>query len=446
MNKNIRNITLLLIMSTSLAACSHMPSWMGGMSEAKPKLVGERKVALAVESQLKADDTLKNNPPVLPNAIANADWAQNNGVFTAATGNIAGGKFDIKSSIKAGAGNDFSHSLVPRPVVSGGIVFVMDSAGIISAHDAADISKVRWVSSAVADADEHEVIGGGLAVDAGILYATTGQGQVAAISVANGKPLWKKNFSVPLRGSPRVAGERVIVMTIDSQAYALSTKTGDILWDHRGINETAAVMNSVSPTIAGDDVLVPYSSGELFAISIADGKELWSDTLLQNKHTQASVVFTGIGGDPVVDGTVAFITSSDGITAAIDTARGQRVWHQQAGSLNTPWLAGDELFLLTADNVLVDLVKYNGKIRWTTALTSYEDPDSKQNPISWRGPLLVGGKLVVVSSNGKMLFISAASGKIVETKSIPDNILTAPVVAGGKLYLVGQDATLYSFQ
>lgn len=437
---------LLLLVSTSLAACSHLPSWMGGMEDQKPKLQGERKVALAVESQLQVDSELKNNPPVLPNVVANTEWAQSSGGFTAATGNVAGGKFDIKNSASVGGGNDFSHSLIPRPVVAGGAVFVMDSAGVISAHDASDIGKVKWVSSAVADADEHEVFGGGLAVDSGILYAVTGQGQVAALSVADGKKIWQKNFSVPLRGAPRVAGERVIVMTIDSHTYALSTKTGDILWDHRGINETAAVMNSVSPAIAGDDVFVPYSSGELFALSIADGKELWSDSLLQNKHTQASVVFTGIGGDPVVDGVVAFVAGSSGVTTAIDIAHGQRIWQRQTGSLNTPWLAGDELFLLTSDNVLVDFVKYTGKIRWTTALTSYEDPKEKQNPISWRGPVLIDGKLVAVSSEGQIVLVSAASGKIIETKSIPDNILTAPVVAGGKLYLVGQDATLYSFQ
>jgi|CXWL01.1.fsa_nt_gi outer membrane protein assembly factor BamB len=445
MNKNIRNIVLLLTASTSLAACSHMPSWMGGRVEEKPKLAGERKVALELDSQLKVDESLKNKPPVLPAVTANADWAQNNGLFTAAKGNLSGGKFDIKNSARAGDGNDFSHSLVPRPVVAGGIVFAMDSAGIISAHDATDISKVKWVSNVVADADEHEVIGGGLAVDSGVLYATTGQGQVAAISTVNGKQLWKKSFSIPLRGSPRASGTRVVVMTIDSRTYTLSTKTGDILWEHRGINETAAVMNSVSPTIAGDDVLVPYSSGELFSLSLADGKELWSDTLLQNKY-RPSMVFTGIGADPVVDGSVAFVASNNGLTTAISIPQGKRVWQQQAGALNSPWLAGDELFLLTSDNELVDFVKYTGKIRWTKALASYEDPESKQNPISWRGPVLVDGKLVVVSSNGQMVFVSAATGKIIETKSIPDNIVTAPVVAGGKLYLVGQDATLYSFQ
>lgn len=441
-----KKLLLLVAISTSLSACSYVPSWMGGRTEDKPKLQGERKVAIAVGGQLKADDALKNSPATLPAISVNADWEQHSGKFTASTGNLAGGKFEVKTSAKAGDGNDFSHSLLPRPVVAGGMVFAMDAVGVISAHDAANIDNVRWKSEVVADEDDKEVIGGGLAVEAGVLYATTGQGQVAAINVADGKKIWQKNFGVPLRSSPRVADDKVIMVAIDSHAYALSAKTGDVVWDHRGIDETSAVMNSVSPTIAGRGVLVPYSSGELFALSLSDGKEVWSDSLLQNKYNQASGAFTGIGGDPVIDGSVAFITSNNGMTVAINMTNGKRAWQQQAASINTPWLAGDELFLLTSDNVLVDMVKYTGKIRWLTALDSYEDPDSKRKTIAWRGPVLVGGNLLVTSSNGKMVSVSAASGKIIETKSIPSNILTAPVVAGGRMYLVGQDATLYSFQ
>lgn len=449
-----KKIGLLIVMSLPVAACSSMPSmpsWMGGREDEKPKLQGERQVALAVDKQLVPDSDVKGSNPVLPNVIANTDWPQHSGIFTAKNGNIAGGKFangdfGSKNSADAGGGYKFSNSLIPRPIVAGGKVFAMDAVGIISAHDAADIGKILWKSKIVADPDKQEVIGGGLAASDGILYATTGQGQVAAINIKDGSGLWQKNFSVPIRSSPRVSGDHLIVVTIDSQAYALSTKTGDILWNHRGINETSMVMNSVSPTIAGNDVLVPYASGELFAISMADGKELWADALLQNRYTQASSAFTGIGGDPTIDGEFVFATGSNGITVAINIPSGKRVWQRNVASLNTPWLAGDELFILTSDNILVDFVKYDGKIRWTTALASYENSENRQGAISWHGPVLVDGKLFIVGSNGKMVVVSAASGRILETKSIPNNIVTSPIVAEGRMYLVGQDATLYSFQ
>lgn len=437
MNKKL----LLILVPTLLSACSSLPSWMGGRTEEKPKLTGERIVALPVDNGAKPDAALASTPPTLPPVTKNIDNAASGNLG----GNLAGGDFTHQTSAKIGDGVKFSHTLAPHPVVANGMVFAMDAAGNISAHDTSDINKIIWQSPAVADADGKDTIGGGLAVDSGILYATTGKGAVAALEEATGKMLWRKDFAATFRAAPRASGDKVIVVTMDSQTYALAAKTGEILWDHRGINETASVMNSVSPTIVNDVALVPYASGELFAISMADGKELWSETLQKNKNTEAHGVFAGIGGDPVIDGSVIFATSNNGVTSAIH-ANGQKIWQQQVGSINNPWLAGDELFLLTTDNSLIDMVKYSGKIRWTTKLETYEDPEKKLHPISWRGAVLVNGKLLAIASNGKAVLVNATDGKIDSTIEIPKDIFTPPIIADGKLYLVGKNAELYSFE
>ncbi len=441
MNKNI--ISCIAI-SALLTSCSYLPTWMGGRVDEKPKLVGERFSALPITGQAQPDDSLKSSPVRLPAPAANADWVQPTSLFTAATGNLAGGEFKSKTSATAGDGNDFESSLIATPIVAGGVVYAMDASGIISAHDASNVASVRWKATDIADTHGHDVFGGGLSFDAGVVYAVAGHGKVAAFDAASGKLLWAKDFTTPMRAAPRISGDRLIVVTMDSQTYALSAKTGDILWDHRGINETAGVMNNVSPTIVGGSVIVPYASGELFALNLADGSPQWSDTLLQSKGgAQGSGAFTGIGGDPIIDGNIAIATSTNGVTAAINMATGQRVWQQAIASMNTPWLAGDELFLLTADNVLVDMVKYSGKIRWATQLESFIDKERKLKPISWKGAVLVADKLLLTNSQGEIVFVSAADGKIVKTMDSPSKITSAPVVAGGRLYLVGSDATLY---
>ncbi len=111
-----------------------------------------------------------------------------------------------------------------------------------------------------------------------------------------------------------------------------------------------------------------------------------------------------------------------------------------------PWIAGDYLFILTGDNTVACLVKYNGRVRWATRLPDFKDQKEKKDPITWKGPVMVDGRLVVVGSNGQLVLVSAADGKTVATKTIPEGMYAAPVVAGGKLYLAGQDATLYSLQ
>jgi outer membrane protein assembly factor BamB len=205
-------------------------------------------------------------------------------------------------------------------------------------------------------------------------------------------------------------------------------------------------MNSVSPVTANNLVVASYSSGEIYVLSASDGKEVWSDSLSSGKQTQASALLGGIGGDPVLDNEVVVSVSSGGMIAVKSLRTGQRAWERPIGALNTPWVTAESLFVLTSDNTLVSFVKFNGAIRWSTKLASYVDEDDKTSPITWKGPVMVEGKLAVVSSNGQLLLVDAAEGKVVATKSIPDDIYTAPVVAGNTLYLVRQDATLYSLQ
>lgn len=444
MNRIALGFTLCL----ALSACDMtIPSWMGGPPPEIERLPGERITVLPVDQALQPDPSLKDFPVAVPAPYENAEWPQHNGYITAATGNLAAkGAFEDESSARAGKGESFDHALVPRPVVGGGKVYAMDAEGNISAHDMNDITTIFWQSEGVSEEDEDDVLGGGLAFDQGRVYATSGRGAVAALDAASGKVLWKKSVRSPFRSAPRISGGRLFALTIDSQIYAFDAASGEIIWTQRGIDETTGLMNSVSPAVTGEMVIVPYASGELYALSTIDGRELWNASLAMSRRTEASGIFAGIGGDPVIDGNVVFGVSAGGFLAVFGIPTGQRMWERPIASVNTPWVAGDYMFLLTANNTLVAFVKYDGRISWATRLPSYGDEERKLNPIAWKGPVMAGGRLAVVSSHGELVLIAAENGKVISTLSIPDGIHTAPVIAGGKMYLAGKNATLYSLQ
>jgi outer membrane protein assembly factor BamB len=437
----------LLAMTIGLTACSSLPSWMGGEKRHIERLPGDRLAVLPPSQNFVADSAVLATTFVLPPPIDNVNWPQHTGVLTATTGNIAfAGTLENRISAKIGDGEKFDRPLVPGPVVTNNVVFAMDAVGKISAHDAANIDNKRWESAGVSEEDEPNVLGGGLAVSEGKLFATSGRGVIAAFDATSGKELWKKSLRTPFRSAPRIADNKLLAITTDSQLFAFNSENGEVLWSHRGIGETASLMNSVSPAVSGGDVIVPYASGEIYSLSAADGNQLWSDSLAAPGRTLASSSFSGIGGDPVVDGDFVFAVSSSGKLAVFALATGQKIWEKPISAINTPWVAGDYLFVLTSDNNLICFVKYTGAVRWSVKLPSYENEAEKEDSILWRGPILLVGKLIVVGSQGEMKIINAADGKILDTKDIPEGIITAPVVAGGRVYLVGQDATLYSLQ
>lgn len=430
-----------------LAACDSVPSWMKGESAPKPKLEGERVIILPEEGMLAADSSLKDIAVALPPLFDNAGWPQATGWLTAGTSNLGlAGSLDTLSSARAGEGDSFEHALVPQPVAAAGKIFAMDGEGNISAHDMNDVASIYWRSPGVSEKSGPDTLGGGLAYDDGKLYAASGRGVVTALDAGSGAALWRKELHVPFRSAPVIAEGKLFALTIDSQLFALDATTGEALWTHRGISETTGLMNPVSPVTASGAVIVPYGSGEIYALAINGGAPLWAESLAPTLRTSGSAIFTGIGGNPVVDDEVVFAVSAGGRLAVLALSNGQRLWEQPIASLNTPWIAGDYAFLLTADNRLACLVKYSGKVRWSVKLPSFENEEKKKDPIVWRGPVLVGGNLAVIGSNEELLLIDAGTGAVAATKEIPDNVLTAPIVAGGKLYMLDQGATLYSLQ
>lgn len=444
MNNTLRILSVVSLLS--LCACSHLPSWMGGAKENKPKLPGERITVLPVSTALTPDAAVKDAAVTLPPVNPNIEWPQHTGLFTASSSNLGGGTFEREDDKKAGEGEAYEHKLVPRPVVGGGMVFAMDSEGHVSAHEAGNISKVRWVSKGVYEDVEQDNIGGGLAFDGGKVFANSGRGLIVALNADSGQEIWRHSVGVPFRSAPKVADGKVLAITIDNQIFALSVADGKTVWSHRGLSETGGWMNSVSPTVSENIVIVPYTSGDLYGLNLQDGKELWSESISMHKRTEASDIFSGIGGDPVVDGAVVFAVSNDNGFSVITTDRGQRIWDRPIASANTPWVSGNAAFLLTTDNTVVCYMKFDGRIRWATKLESFKDADRKLYPITWHGPVLVDGKLLLASDDGRLMRISAADGTIVDTKSIPDDIQTSPVVAGGVMYLMGKNATLYSLK
>ncbi len=435
-------ITLIALLPL-LSACEMLPSWMGGADKAIKRLPGEREEILTSNTLYKADEKTKSMAFKLPPVTANSAWAQHNGQFTAASSNLSlSGDLSNDSTASIGEGDDFSQNLTPALVAADGVLYAMDGMGHISAHELASLSNKKWVSEALVDKDDKEVMGGGLAVQADKLYAVSGLGLASAINTSNGEALWTRDLGIPLRSAPRVEGGVMVVISIDSQTVALDVATGKTLWTHRGISEMAGLLNTVSPAFAGGIVIVPYASGELYALKCETGEEVWRASLAQTRKTSANVIFSGVAGDPVVDDAVVFAISSGGMFSVFNLINGQPLWEKAISSINTPWVSGDYVFIISEENTLMALLKYDGTIRWTKQLVSYHDEKRKLYPIIWRGPIVVNDKLAIVSSAGEMILVDAATGESTTTIDVPDDIHAAPIAVDGKIYLVNKSAEI----
>jgi outer membrane protein assembly factor BamB len=243
-----------------------------------------------------------------------------------------------------------------------------------------------------------------------------------------------------------VNGGRVFVSSEDNHFYALAEEDGRKLWDHQGITETAGILESTSAAVAGDYVIAPYTSGELYALGVADGRAAWSEMLTRSGQQTALSELDDIAGRPVVDRDMVFAISHSGVMAAININTGERVWSRDLGGIQTPWAAGDFLYVLTIDSRLICLQRKDGKVKWIHQLPPWEDEVNKDGAIVWTGPVLVSDRLIVVSSNGRAYSISPYTGALLGKTQIPDGAYIPPVVANDTLYLLTNTAQLVALR
>jgi outer membrane protein assembly factor BamB len=427
-----------------LAACSSDDTWFGA-GEDSP-LPGERVSVMLLEREVTADPSLADLPIELPPPRRNDAWPQSGGDPTHVMHHLAAGdQLNLAWRASIGAGSPGEGQLLARPVVAEGRVFTMDAEGMIRAFDA-DSGALLWQSE---QDDDHAdgLIGGGLAYANGWLFATLSSGDVVGLDAASGTEAWRQSLGVPLRAAPTVAEDRVLVLTADNQLYALEGTEGRPVWRHAGFFEGTSLLGGPSPAVDRDLVIVPYSSAEVYAIRLDNGRPLWSDTVERPRRTQALDEITDIEGMPVIDGEVVYVAGYGGQMAAIDARRGIRRWDLDIASTETPWLAGDFIYVLTTRGEVICLLRDNGRIRWVSPLPRVVDPDDPgSTPIVWSGPILVGDRLLVAGSQGQAITMSPYTGEILGRQELPGPVVIPPVAAAGNVYIVTENAQLLAYR
>jgi outer membrane protein assembly factor BamB len=101
------------------------------------------------------------------------------------------------------------------------------------------------------------------------------------------------------------------------------------------------------------------------------------------------------------------------------------------------------MFIISAQQELAAIRLADGLVAWVSPLPRFENPVKSTGPITWYGPLLVGDRLIVAGTSKQALSISPYTGDITGKIDLSSPAAPfAPVVAGGTVYLVTNDARL----
>jgi outer membrane protein assembly factor BamB len=347
-----------------------------------------------------------------------------------------------------GEGSSRKNRIGAAPVVADGRVFTIDAGTGVTATSTAGAA--LWTTDLTAPFDRGgEQSAGGLATSGSRVFATTGYGELVALDAASGAILWRQRVDAPLSGAPATDGEAVYVSGRDGSAWAVSASDGKVIWQVAGTPGTAAYVGTAAPTVGDRAVIFPSAAGDLMAVlKIGGGTKIWQASLAGKRLGRAYALTPDVTGDAVIAGKTLYAGSGAGRTVAMSASSGERIWSAGEGALGPVVVAGGSIFLVNDEAKLVRLDAETGEVIWSVEMPYFTNDKIKKRKgiYAHYGPVLAGGRIVVVSSDGLLRAFDPTDGSLVHTAEIPGGASSQPAVAGGTLYVVGTKGQLHAFR
>lgn len=410
---------------------------------------------LALDQQLKVADALKGVGFYLPPPATIAESPLPGGNLEQAIEHSAAAPaFQVAWRRKIGKPSKAAIHITAPPVVAAGRVYTLDAEAGVGAFDAQTGAPIWRVDLNPHVRRDGVGFGGGVAYADGRLYVASGFRFVAALDAATGAELWRTPVNAAIHGAPTIALGRLYVINTNNQLQAFDLATGKLSWQYQALIEPARILKASSPAVSGDTVVAAFASGELTALRAATGTELWSSSLTRANRNNALSELRDIAGRPSIYRGDVYAASHSGVFAAVDFRTGNARWELPVISVDSPWPAGDVVYVVSKAGEVVCVSRVNGQVYWIRDLNEGRAQTKVSKVLGretitreyWTGVVLASNRLISVSNGGRAVAMDPKTGAVQSFIQLGGPANIAPVAAGGLLYVLTDEGELVAIR
>ena len=271
-----------------------------------------------------------------------------------------------------------------------------------------------------------------------VVYTFGAEGQLTALDVASGKPLWSEDtaqrFGVTkgffgAAGSPLVEGGRVIANVGGKSAgiVAFHALTGDVLWT--ATDDEASYSSPVAATIDGRRYAIFLTRAALVGLDPATGR------LAFRKPWRARAAASVNVASPIVVGNLIFVSAEYG--------PGAGVFRLEGSNLVELWSSDEVLSNHYATSVQRDgiLYGYHGRQEFGP---SFRAVDLGTGKVRWSedrflagSVTLAGDRLLLLRESGELLMAAASPDAfrvLARGRVLPATVRAFPAFSDGVLF------------
>ncbi|MDB5952599.1 MAG: bamB [Massilia sp.] len=345
-------------------------------------------------------------------------------------GNVPAPLVELKASMAVrtawkldiGKAQDFVFS----PALTGTSVVVAGGDGSIARVDAAT-GKPIWRIKA------GKPLSAGVGTDGTMLAVGAVKGMVMTFDM-DGKPMWTAQVSSEVLSSPVVGQGFVVVRSIDNRIVGFDAKTGEKKWTVQRPSPPLTLRNAPGMIIAGKDVIVAQPGGKLLSLILATGAPRWEIAVGEARGATELERVTDIGGIPVVVDKDVCAVSYQGRIGCFDLLTGAPRWTKELSS--DVGVAADQRFVFASDDkgAVLSFNRDGGTSGWKNDKLGYR---RLSTPVSYGRAVAVG------DYQGYVHFLSREDGAFLARAATDGSAVTAtPLVAGSNLIFQTQSGTV----
>jgi outer membrane protein assembly factor BamB len=257
-------------------------------------------------------------------------------------------------------------------------------------------------------------------VSDGVAYIGNFRGDVFAVSMRNGKYVWRHDIPQgKMAASPAVVGDELVLHGMDGNVWVLDRGNGRLLWRYR-----VGAPVEPSPVVDGGVDYFGSSNGNVYALDLRRRKLRW---IFRGGYKITSSV-------ALVGGTL-FLGDYGGRVLALDAATGRLRWSRTVNGrvYGTPAVAAGRVFVPSSTGNSLTAFTTRGRYLWRVNTGSYV----YSSPAVWKGRVVFG------SYNGVFYCVSARSGRTLWTVSTGGRISGAAAVIDGIAYAGSSSRRIY---
>ena len=302
---------------------------------------------------------------------------------------------NVKWQKSTGNGDDGLGNYNLAPTYSDNIVFIPNENGMVYALSIKD-GKVIWKK------DTNSSLSAEPNTIANAVIFGSMKGKLTALDAKTGKTLWLSETPSSLFAQPTIYNNSIYTHTHDGSVAAFDARNGSKEWSASNNIPELTLPGNSSPIVLNDTVMIGSAFGTVLGFTIKNGDKTINIPVAIAHGSSPADKMVDITANPMIYHHYLIFASFQGAIVALDKDSGKMLWAKKASIISNMAIDNNVIFTTQANSEIKAYNIQNGETVWT------------QDTLKWRkitGPVYYKGLIVVADYQGYLHFFSSLNGE-----------------------------------